>query len=416
MLSNPLTPSSEPSELFEDINDVVTPDTYMSDYAAHHLPTPPSDSTMGLETLDERLDMEDRLGLDDEDQDMSEGGVPLTMTLSHAEELNTEMDLVDAEVMGPENLVGLFLETQPIVQLEPSFQSPNDPPSPQYSPEEIPQEAATQAEDIFDHVPIQPASHASDIPITMTGVTDQLQQQLHNGQLLLAGAQEDHEEFGDVAEDPHLAGFNNSIYSNLFAPHTTTTTTITTNLSVTLNSPESHISLANISPLNESPASDGLSDLLSLDVVVSTEEQQTSFFSQPPAGTLFSTNLHFLSIADEIPDADFVEVEDQANLQLGTFLISWGQSAIHGEEERRRKGPSLLSIERQISQKLKPVERGDLQGERCDIQRLNWMDLGVSRLEARQLRRDTYRNYTNLRINPDWHVSTKLCGLQCQAY
>lgn len=72
-----------------------------------------------------------------------------------------------------------------------------------------------------------------------------------------------------------------------------------------------------------------------------------------------------------------------------------------GEEPRRRPhGPHISEV---ISQRhasdLEPVEQSDLKGDECDIQGLNWKQLGVSRLEAKQKRRETYKNYLNIRTN-----------------
>jgi hypothetical protein len=105
-------------------------------------------------------------------------------------------------------------------------------------------------------------------------------------------------------------------------------------------------------------------------------------------------------------DTDPNEVDDQSNLGLGEFLYNWGVSTSLSEESRKRsRGPALPALYRQRSEKLLPVQVSDLQGDRCDIQRINWKELGVSRLDARQMRRSTYRNYTNLRFSHQWHVS-----------
>ena len=111
---------------------------------------------------------------------------------------------------------------------------------------------------------------------------------------------------------------------------------------------------------------------------------------------------------DQVSEADQVEVEDQFNLSLAEFLHSWAYSSLRDEESRKRpRGPTLAEVERQRDIKnTEPLTRNDLQGERCDIQRINWTELGVSRLEARQARRQTYKNYTNLRFSLQWHVST----------
>jgi hypothetical protein len=96
-------------------------------------------------------------------------------------------------------------------------------------------------------------------------------------------------------------------------------------------------------------------------------------------------------------EADDVEVEDQYNQPLGVFLYDWGASLTHPEEAKKRsRGPVLSAVRKQRGERPAPVQRSDLQGERCDIQRINWEELGVSRLEARLKRRRSYKNYATL--------------------
>jgi hypothetical protein len=102
MLPNPLTPPSEYSaEAIETEADNGTTTTIISgsnEYTSHQFATPMSSGGMGsepaegCESMEERSDTHD---MSDEDQDMSDGGAELTMTLSHAEELNAELDLLD---------------------------------------------------------------------------------------------------------------------------------------------------------------------------------------------------------------------------------------------------------------------------------------------------------------------------------
>jgi len=110
---------------------------------------------------------------------------------------------------------------------------------------------------------------------------------------------------------------------------------------------------------------------------------------------------------ENITDADPSEVEDQINLSLGDFLESWNIQLTHDEEiKRRSKYPSMSAIQKQrYSENLTAIKRCDLQGDKCDIQGIDWDELGVSRLEARTMRRQTYKNYTNLRFSHQRHVS-----------
>ncbi|TGO81761.1 hypothetical protein BPOR_1028g00030 [Botrytis porri] len=103
----------------------------------------------------------------------------------------------------------------------------------------------------------------------------------------------------------------------------------------------------------------------------------------------------------------------QFNMNFGNFLGDWATSfARRGTNNSK---PSQAAITAHIlAENLEPMRRCDLQGEECDIQRIDWDDLGVTRLEARQRRRATYKNYTNLvypnrpQLNPQQLHGTRL--------
>jgi hypothetical protein len=60
------------------------------------------------------------------------------------------------------------------------------------------------------------------------------------------------------------------------------------------------------------------------------------------------------------------------------------------------------------------VQYGDLAGDQCDMQGIDWEDLGVTRKDARERRLLTYRNYTNQQGSDRWHVSsTRVAVLVC---
>ncbi len=115
MLPNPLTPPSEYSTeaiITDPDNGATTIVSGPNDYTSQQFATPMSTVGMGSESAEGCESMENRPDvhyMSDEDQDMSDGGAELTMTLSHAEQLNAELDLLDAEVMGHDNLVGKSL-------------------------------------------------------------------------------------------------------------------------------------------------------------------------------------------------------------------------------------------------------------------------------------------------------------------
>ncbi|TGO74479.1 hypothetical protein BELL_0279g00020 [Botrytis elliptica] len=103
----------------------------------------------------------------------------------------------------------------------------------------------------------------------------------------------------------------------------------------------------------------------------------------------------------------------QSNMNFGVFLGDWATSfARRGTNNSK---PSQAAITAHIlADDFEPMRRCDLQGEECDIQRIDWTDLGVTRLEARQRRRATYKNYTNLvypnrpQLNPRQLHGTRL--------
>jgi hypothetical protein len=396
MLQNPLTPPNEDSHEAFDINNgaALSP--------AQQFATPMSLANMGFEDLDERMDVEnlpDHPDTSDEDRDMSDGGAALTMTLSHAEELNAEMDLLDAEVMGHDNLVGLFLETQfPSAVAEGySVYTDSFP-----SPEQYSQEPPDPTDETMDNADIQGSSDASYLPTSMSAVSQQLQH-IQDGQ--------EHAESAEAADELHGAFLNNSTSSILFP-----STPFVDSSNISVGASAEYVSLADISSVDNTFAlfgppiapdvlplwssTEGAAALSALDAIVPP---------QPPQPQQFASHFAIVDFAlDDVSEADQTEVEDQSNLSLSEFLYNWGTTSLNNEESKRRpRGPDLPELYKQRAETPAPVHRADLQGERCDIQRINWEKLGISRLEARQMRRQTYKNYTNLRFSPQWHVSNK---------
>lgn len=402
MLPNPLTPpneySAEAIEIDTD-NGTTTVISGSNDGSTQQLTTPMSTASMGLEPVDGCESTESRSDthdMSDEDQDMSDGGAALTMTLSHAEELNAELDLLDAEVMGHDNLVGLFLETHYPTITENPFEYSDSFPGPDLFSNEIP----NQPEEVAD-VYMQGTADNTNLPTSLSAVSLQLQH-IQDGQ--------EHAESTEVADELHGAFMNNSTPSILFP---FLSSPAASNVSAG-NAPQvEFVSLAEISSVNISPASDGPlippnlwsteggTPSPALDVVVPPQGLQSAA-SHTPLPDLTFLNLPW----ENLSDTDQNEVDDQSNLSLGDFLYNWGVSSTLGEESKKRiRGPALPALHKQRSEKLAPVQRNDLQGDRCDIQRVNWEELGVSRLEARKMRCSTYRNYTNLRFSHQWHVS-----------
>jgi hypothetical protein len=362
-------------------------------------PTPVS--TMGLESREERAESAehvDSYDSTDEDQDMSDGGAALTIALSHAEALNAELDLLDAEVMGPDNFNGLHLETDfPSMDDEDNMFHYADsfPSSNPYALHSL--HSPEAQEDVMEDDPII----TPDLPTTMSEVSQHLQH-IQDGQ--------EHVELDMAADDQHGTFTNNSTHPFLL-PYVPQFQTMQG--SAGTQQTADHVSLSALSSAQSTP---GIP--LQPPLAWSNEtpaHPTTTNGLMPPQNPQNPSHLSFVDIIwEEESDADQNEVEDQSNLSLGDFLYNWGMSASRNDETRRRnRGPMLPAIHRQrFAENLDPMRRCDLQGELCDIQRINWAELGVSRLEARQMRRQTYINYTNVRLAYQWHVSTVLARLR----
>ncbi|RFU25655.1 hypothetical protein B7463_g10689, partial [Scytalidium lignicola] len=263
-------------------------------------PYEPSPSTAGI---DDRFEI-DRLDYErdneDEDEDMSDGGAQLTSTLSHTQALDEELDLIDAEIMGPQNLLELLHGTNYHSNLmQDSSHTPTllyNPDSSISDPDQIYSDHADQME--YDELSFS-AQSASNLPSAMSELSQQ-QQHIQDGQ--------EHEDSTQQVDEQH----------NAFL--------------VTMT------------------------------------------------------------------------LDEQFNLGLSDFLYSWGMSATsEGQMRRGCRVPNLSAVDHQRNSK-PSIRRDELNGERYDFQGLDWEKIGVTRAEARQVRRETYKNYTNLQIDPRWHA------------
>jgi hypothetical protein len=374
------------NSLNESSNDGTLP-LEASEYPAQHPSiAKPSNTSMGLEGQDERSDVEDRSeyfedGGSDEDADMSDGGAALTMTMSHAEQLNAELDMLDAEVMGSDNLVTLLMDNQfqPALVEHPqfSYHAHNEGP-PNFTPNS----------EILDENVISNDMGPGAATIPMSAVALQLQH-IQEGQ--------GHPNLTFAPDTQHGVQDNSTLplsYHSLFS-------TLPFHAAGWLAT--SFISLAEVSSAQHPMMTLGAPNASHL---LENQVGTLLMSSQHPLGAVSFPFADFIgSDDDQVTNADQDSVDDQFNFSLAEFLINWAHS-YSGEDSRKRpRGPSLPGIERQRILDVRPVTRNDLHGDRCDIQRINWADLGVSRLEARQMRRQTYKNYTNLRMHLQWHVS-----------
>ncbi|KAK7924916.1 hypothetical protein PG985_006970, partial [Apiospora marii] len=87
------------------------------------------------------------------------------------------------------------------------------------------------------------------------------------------------------------------------------------------------------------------------------------------------------------------------NLNFVDFLRIWAENG-------RGKLPDIRRLRSQVAD-VGPgttrVEYSQLHGNKCDLQGIDWEDLGVPRRVARERRMMTYRNYTNKTGSEEWH-------------
>lgn len=93
------------------------------------------------------------------------------------------------------------------------------------------------------------------------------------------------------------------------------------------------------------------------------------------------------------------------NYNLPDFMRVWAwQNGTLAARERGRY-PWPDRINSQMSQNISSVDYTDLEGDRCDVQGIDWEDLGITRSDARERRFNTYKNYVNITNSDLWQVS-----------
>lgn len=336
--------------------------------------------------------------LTDEDQDMSEGGVPLSLGLAeedvmsmspqNASELQAEMGILDAEVIGQAGLDELYLgshsqdltlATGPPFILSASSQISDQP-------------SVDEFEDDMLYDELEPAE-ASNGPAAMMEVSLQLEhlQGAHEIVDFLGGAVIQHGNAADHSIPPPLlptqssAGFESS--EEPFEEDAAQAAGLAL-ASPGLLYPGGHGGIPTSAGAGSSAPNQG--DQIAVSHVHDLEMQWD----------------------DNVSEADEPSVEDQDNLCFVDFLHAWERTYSHGHglhslSKKTARVPTLPAILRQTVPKgLEPVVTSDLQGDACDIQGINWKELGVSRLEANKMRKRTYKNYTNLRLPAHWQVGS----------
>jgi hypothetical protein len=329
---------------------------------------------------------------------MSEGGAPLSLGLTeedamsmspqYAPELEAEMGMLDAEVMGQVDLDELYLgsHSQDLTMV-------TDPPFILSASSQVPaQPSVDDFEDDMLYDELDPAE-ASNGPAAMMEVSLQLEhlQGAHEIVDFLGAAVMQHGNAADHSIPPPLlptlssAGFDSSEEPSeedaaqaaglALAP-------------LGLLFPGSHGGFATSAGAGSSPPNQG---------------NQSVIFHVYNLAMLWD---------DNVSEANESAVEDHDNLCFVDFLRAWERTysdehGLHGPAKKTARVPTLPAILRQTTPRgLEPVVRSDLQGDACDIQGINWKELGVSRLEAKKMRKRTYKNYTNLRLPAHWQVGS----------
>lgn len=94
------------------------------------------------------------------------------------------------------------------------------------------------------------------------------------------------------------------------------------------------------------------------------------------------------------------------NYSLSDFvrMWAWQAGAWQGLPRERGRYPWSTRINQQLAQNITHVDYSDLEGDRYDVQGLDWEDIGVTRNEARERRLNTYKNYVNIANSDRWQV------------
>lgn len=85
------------------------------------------------------------------------------------------------------------------------------------------------------------------------------------------------------------------------------------------------------------------------------------------------------------------------NAGLSLFMDTWSGSS-------RRSRPDRTMAFHQLSRRVKMIRKDLLDGDRFDLQGLNWSDMGTTRKAARKMRGNTYKNYVNCLGSDNWEV------------
>jgi hypothetical protein len=388
MLQNPLTPPYEDSTAtsYDTDNAVQTATESVAESPlANAMISTPMSNISRHETPG--MDGENPNDSNDEDQDMADGGAILTTAHAHSEQHDTGLVHLQPELYGVEDHMN-GVEAEQLYGLDsgstsPSFTTPTTVHIESIS-EDMSYNNQENSSDILDVImevdPPPAAQESPSLPTALSAVSLQLQH-LQDGL--------DHAEV-DMATDDQDGSFANT--SNQSLP------LFSTSPFASLAVPSASLATGASSHMDVSAAV-GIQSLLHSE---NPGHMTVSNVTMSPP--ISEDAVPFVDIADNVSDADQDDVEDHYNLSLGEFLYNWARSGAHSDQQRKRKVPQLSSVIKQRELRpLVPVRRSDLQGELCDIQRINWAELGVSRREARQMRMRLYNNYRNVRPQHHHH-------------
>jgi hypothetical protein len=306
-------------------------------------------------------------GEDDEDMSSTDGGVQIGLNSAHAHHLNAEMDMVDAEVMGPYNLAAIATSS--------AFQTDID-----------------QLDNVSTlMVTDGPVSHwVGDYP------GDGLPQSLHaQDPMSEVSLQLQHIQDGQEQGELEIS----SIQHGSSLSQSTDSISSLQNHTVPEDGQEVYHYLyqlaSNAAQLDGVPAaSHGSFSVNNLDHSILTDY----------LGADWDPNEDAEDDEDET-QANSLHVQDQLNLTLRDFLYTWGVCVTRNPcAKKRKRGPNLVYLDKLNGDKPNEVLRSNLLGDHCDFQGIDWTKLDVSRKDARNMRIRTYKNYTNTKL-PSQHVS-----------
>ncbi len=360
-------------------------------HAAFHLEAtlPSSISSMFAAYTEEAHELASYHATDeDEDAEMSDGGVQIDVSSAHIQQLNNEMDMVDAEVMGPYNVAVIAANTAFHIGLLQDDDTSVD--STEYNLGEDTAESSYGIADDDEDDDEGFVPQAALISDPMSAVSQQLQS-LQDGQ-----------------EDDEFP------------------------TSAMLHGSDQHHSINPFSSL--SPISELLDDQGGLpalhDVPSAVHHSGAPAPGSLPAVNIAGQGIGLVQVSSDVDwgvhwdsdgegdeeavtHANTLQVDDAHALDLRNFLYAWVHWSTNQKSSSRKKRkkesiPNIAFLDL-LSEEL-PVEtrRSDLHGDVCDFQGLDWTRIEVERKEARRMRLRTYKNYTNLKT-PVWHVSCMVC-------